>query len=99
MFTYKATLTHPEVREAVLLRIWEERITGNQSTITIAISKPSKRYKYITLDLHELSSYERTVRIFEEIYRKYSRFTEKTIRHYAETIASKLLELRMIGLG
>ncbi|MHB9781473.1 hypothetical protein ACXM1Q_001820 [Streptococcus sp. 10F2] len=97
MVRVKSSFTYPGGRSKSILTMWGDKVSANGTNVTLSLSRPKTRNKFITVWLNELRSYEYTVKVFAKIYSQYSLLSEKTIEHYAREIASKLLELGLIG--
>lgn len=97
MVKIKKSTKFPGGKNSLILTLWADKVYTNQTYTTVSLSRRSTKYKFITVSLNELKDYEYTVKVFAKIYSQYSLLSEKTIEHYAREIASKLLELGLIG--
>lgn len=97
MVNIKKSTKFPGGKNRLTLTLWADKVYTNHTYATVSLSRPSTKFKFISVWLNELRSYEYTVKVFVKIYSQYSLLSEKTIEHYARDIASKLLELKLIG--
>lgn len=81
------------------ITLWYDKVFVKSKEITLKLSRPCTKFKYITVSLDELKDYQNAVKVFEKIYRHYSHLADKTGSDYARDIASKLLHLGLIGGG
>ncbi len=79
------------------ITLWYDKVFVKQKEIILKLSRPCTKFKYITVSLDELRDYQNAVKVFEKIYRHYSHLADKTGSDYARDIASKLLDLGLIG--
>ncbi|NYS33941.1 hypothetical protein HZZ02_09400, partial [Streptococcus danieliae] len=79
------------------ITLWYDKVFVKQKEIILKLSRPCTKFKYITISLDELKDYQNAVKVFEKIYRHYSHLADKTGSDYARDIASKLLDLGLIG--
>ena len=79
------------------ITLWYDKVFVKSKEIILKLSRPSTKFKYITVSLDELRDYQNAVKVFEKIYRHYSHLADKTGSDYARDIASKLLDLGLIG--
>lgn len=97
MVKIKKSTKFPGGKNRLILTLWADKVYTNHTFTTICLSRPSTKYKFISVWLNELRSYEYAVKVFEKIYRHYSHLADKTGSDYARDIASKLLDLGLIG--
>lgn len=97
MVNIKKSTKRPGGKNRLILTMWGDKVYTNKTYTTVSLLRPSTKYRFISVWLNELKSYEYTVKVFIKIYSEYSLLSEKTIEHYARDIASKLLELGLIG--
>lgn len=97
MVNIKKSTKFPGGTNKPILTMWADKVYTNNTYTTVCLSRPSTKYRFISVWLNELNGYDYTVKVFKKIYSEYSLLSEKTIEHYARDIASKLLELGLIG--
>lgn len=79
------------------ITLWYDKVFVKRKEIILKLSRPCTKFKYITISLDELRDYQNAVKVFEKIYRHYSHLADKTGSDYSRDIASKLLDLGLIG--
>lgn len=97
MVRIKKSTRFPGGKNRLILTLWADNVYTNCTYATISLSRPSTQHKFISVWLNELKDYGYAVKVFAKLYSKYSLLSEKTIEHYAREIASKLLDLGLIG--
>lgn len=97
MVRVKASIRFPGGRQKLTLALWGDKVYANKTYITLVLTKPRTRHKYISVRLKELTGYEYTKKSLESIYRKYSLLAEQTIKNYSKEIAAELNYLKLIG--
>lgn len=78
------------------ITLWHDKVFVKQKEIILKLSRPSTKFKYITVSLDELKDYQNTVKALEKIYKTHTFLAEKTCADYAADIASKLLQMGLI---
>ncbi|MBF8970173.1 hypothetical protein [Streptococcus sp. NLN76] len=97
MVNIKKSTKFPGGKNRQVLTMWGDKVYTNNTYTTVCLSRPSTKYKFISVRVNELKNFEYTVKFFTKLYGKYSLLSEKTVDHYARDIANKLLELGLIG--